>query len=162
MKVGRRDTAEPSPDAESGCTVHESMHKLVHLLPRIARGLRRPAAEPVRPDGVALGSSHGSALALVREHETTVGALATSLDLTLATVSGLMTDLEKVGFVERVADPTDRRRTIVRTSPAQQTFVDTWLAGASAPIVRVLQQLSPAERAVFIKAMGLLDAELNG
>jgi DNA-binding MarR family transcriptional regulator len=76
-------------------------------------------------------------------------------------VSGLVADLERVGFVERSADPADRRRIIVRVRPGHEAVVDAWLEGATAPLVRTLLQLSPRERAVFVKAMGYLDAELN-
>ncbi len=113
-------------------------------------------------DGVALGPRHGSALSLLREHQSTVGALAVALDLNLATVSGLVADLERVGFAERSTDPADRRRTIVRIAPGSDGLVNAWLEGATAPIVRALQQLSPEERTIFIKAMGYLEAELNG
>jgi DNA-binding MarR family transcriptional regulator len=124
--------------------------------------MRRAPKEPVVLDGVPLGPRHGSALSLIREHESTVGVLASALDLNLATVSGVVADLERVGFAERSTDPEDRRRTIVRITPGSEALVDTWLEGATAPIVRALQKLSPAERTTFIKAMGYLEAELNG
>lgn len=151
-------TDDPS-DRE--CTVHDGMRRLVQLLPRVMRGMRRRAVEPVDRHGVALGPRHGSVLALAREDERTVGALATELDLNLATVSGLVADLERIGFVERSADPADRRRTIVRIPSGQERVVDTWLAGATAPLVRALRQLSAEERATFVKALVVLEAELN-
>jgi DNA-binding MarR family transcriptional regulator len=143
------------------CTVHEGMQTLVQLLPRVVRGWRHRPDEPTELEGVALGPRHGSALALLREQEATVGALATALGLNLATVSGLVADLQRVGFVERSADPADRRRVIVRVRSGHEAVVDAWLEGATAPLVRTLQLLSPQERAVFIKAMGYLEAELN-
>ncbi len=149
-----------SGDAD-GCTVHEGMRKLVQLLPRVMRGMRRRPEEPVVLAGVTLGPRHGSVLALVDERPATVGALAADLDLNLATVSGLVAELERVGFVERSADPADRRRTIVRIAPGSEEVVEAWMEGASAPIVRALQHLSPEERGTFIKAMNYLEAELN-
>jgi DNA-binding MarR family transcriptional regulator len=153
-----------SPDGSAAadrCTVHEGMRHLVQLLPRVMRGIRRHPTEPVPTERTGLGPRHGSALALLREGQTTVGGLASRLELTLATVSGLVGDLERVGFVERSTDPTDRRRTIVRVVPSEEGVVDAWLDGASAPIARALRRLSPEERATFVKAMGYLDAEVN-
>jgi DNA-binding MarR family transcriptional regulator len=147
--------------AESGCSAHEGMRKLIQLLPRITRGLRRKPTEPVVLDSVPLGPSHSSALALIQESRSTVGALAIALDLSMATVSGLVADLERVGFAERSPDPGDRRRTLVRIVPGSEELVEVWLEGATAPIMRALQHLSPEERATFVKAMGLLEAELN-
>lgn len=152
---------EPGLSGDAGCTVHEGLHNLVLLLPRVARGLRRRREAPVVIDGMPLGRRHGAALALLREQPCTVGALAATLELNLATVSGLVADLERAHFVERSADPGDRRRTIVRIVAGREDAVGAWLATTTAPIVRALEQLSAEERATFVKAMGLLDAELN-
>jgi DNA-binding MarR family transcriptional regulator len=161
-EIGERGAGPGDPVvALHECTVHDGLRHLVQLLPRVMRGLRRRPGEPIELEGVTLGPRHGTGLALLREDESTVGALASALGLNLATVSGVVADLERVGFVERSADPADRRRTIVRIRPGHEGVVDAWLEGATAPLVRTLRQLSPYERAVFIKAMGYLDAELN-
>ncbi|WP_405913795.1 MarR family winged helix-turn-helix transcriptional regulator [Streptomyces sp. NBC_00963] len=156
--------AEP-PDpggvpAAAPCTVHEGLRNLVQLLPRVARALRSRTGRGGVSDTV-LGPRHGAALALLREEGTTVGNLAAVLDLNLATVSGLVADLERAGFAERSTDPADRRRTLVRIVPDREAAVDRWLEESAAPITRVLQRLSPQERTVFVKAMGYLEAELN-
>jgi DNA-binding MarR family transcriptional regulator len=169
VKINRSQSTPPktgahesSGAAETGCSAHEGMRRLVQLLPRITRGLRRRPAGPIVLDKVPLGPTHGSALALIRENQgVTVGVLATALDLSMATVSGLVADLERVGFAERSPDPADRRRTLVRTVPGSESLVDVWLEGATAPIMRALQQLSADERTTFVKALGLLERELN-
>lgn len=143
------------------CTVPEALRHLVHLLPRLTRGLRRRHGEPRQLHGVTLGPRHGSALALLREGQWTVGSLAAMLDLNLATVSGLAADLERVAFVERSADPADRRRTVVRVRAGMEGAVDAWLEEAAAPIVGALELLTPCERAVLVKAVAYLDAELS-
>jgi DNA-binding MarR family transcriptional regulator len=91
----------------------------------------------------------------------TVGCMAAALGLTLGTVSGILADVERAGFVERSPDPADRRRTIVRLAQGRSDAVGVWLEGASAPMERALDKLSPEERATFVKAMTLLEAELN-
>ncbi len=151
---------DPAVTTEKSCSVHEGVQRLVQLLPRVMRGLRRgtPAADPTTS---GLGARHRSALALVLEQEIAVGSLAAALGLTLPTASGLVADLERVGFVARFADPADRRRTLITVAPGRRQCVEQWLSGASAPVVRVLEQLSPEERSAFVKAMGLLDAELS-
>lgn len=156
------DPAAPaaSVSAERSCSVHEGVQRLVQLLPRVMRGLRRDT-KAVDEDLAGLGARHRSALALVREHDITVGALASALDLTLPTVSGLVGDLERVGFVQRSADPADRRRTLITMNRDRRQCVDDWWTGSTAPVARVLEQLSAEERGVFVKAMRLLDAELS-
>jgi DNA-binding MarR family transcriptional regulator len=123
------------------------------------RGLRRPGTADY--DDVTLGSRHSSVLALVRDGEIAVGTVAQSLDLNLTTASGLIADLERAGLLQRSIDPADRRRTVVAIKSDQQARVNAWIEGATAPIERALQQLSSDERAAFVKAMALLDAELN-
>jgi DNA-binding MarR family transcriptional regulator len=113
-------------------------------------------------DDAALGPRHSAALSLLRERgPMSVGAIATELGLTLATVSGIITDTERAGFVERAPDPDDRRRTIVSLVASQRAAVSLWIDGASAPMQRALDRLSPEERASFVKAMTFLEAELS-
>jgi DNA-binding MarR family transcriptional regulator len=91
-----------------------------------------------------------------------VGILAARLDLTLSTVSGVLADLDRAGFVVRNADADDRRRTIAQITPAKNALVEKWLDGAAQPLARVLDRLAPEERATFLKAMDMLEAELRG
>ena len=77
------------------------------------------------------------------------------------TVSGLLADLDRAGFVERSADDADRRRTVVAIAAAQRPVVEKWLDGTAAPLARVLEKLQPPERAAFFKAMDLLESELE-
>jgi DNA-binding MarR family transcriptional regulator len=87
--------------------------------------------------------------------------LADEVGITLATMSGLVAELERAGFVRRATDPSDRRRTIVALVPGRDAVIEKWLDGVTAPMVRALGKLSPEERATFVKAMEFLEAELN-
>jgi DNA-binding MarR family transcriptional regulator len=169
VKVPRRerDGAAPSRPAAaaSGDEGHESLQdcrrKLVQLLPQVTRGIRRSQTPPTAA-GAKLGPRHGAALSLLDENGAlTVGALAARLGLTLPTTSGIVADVEKAGFVLRTPDPTDRRRTIVSLVPQQNAALGVWLDGATAPMVRALDKLSPDERTALLKAMTFLQAELN-
>ena len=63
--------------------------------------------------------------------------------------------------MERAPDEADRRRTIVQISPAARPQVEEWLDGAAAPLARVLDRLAADERAAFLKAMDMLEAEFR-
>jgi DNA-binding MarR family transcriptional regulator len=102
-----------------------------------------------------------AALEQLRGGPVTVSELASRLDLTLPTVSGVLADLDRAGLVERHADPADRRRTIVEIVPEQRVLVLEWLDGAAGPLARVLDKLAPSEQAAFLKAMNLLETELR-
>jgi len=140
----------------------DCLRKLVQLFPQVSRGLRRRQLPAAVVDDAALGPRHSAALSLLREHgPLSVGRIASELGLSLATVSGIISDAERAGFVERAPDPGDRRRTIVSLAPTQRAAVSSWIDGASAPMERALDRLSPDERASFVKGMTFLEAELN-
>jgi DNA-binding MarR family transcriptional regulator len=111
--------------------------------------------------GAPLGPRHVAALQQLRGGPVTVGELAAGLGLTLPTVSGVLADLDRAGFVDRRPDPADRRRTLVQIAPDQAAIVGKWLDGAASPLARVLDKLAPSEQAAFLKAMDMLEAELS-
>jgi DNA-binding MarR family transcriptional regulator len=135
--------------------------RLMQLLPRVTRGMRRWQDRTAPPMTAPLGPRHVAALQQLRGGPVTVGELAARLGLTLPTVSGVLADLDRAGFVERHPDPADRRRTIAQIAPAQATLIGELLDGAASPIARVLDKLAPGEQEAFLKAMDLLEAELR-
>jgi DNA-binding MarR family transcriptional regulator len=136
--------------------------RLMQLFPRVTRGMRRWQDSAAPPAPAPLSPRHVAALEQVRDGPVTVGELASRLGLTLPTVSGVLADLDRAGFIERHPDPADRRRTIVRIVPGQATVIGEWLDGAARPLARVLDKLTPAEQEAFLKAMDLLETELRG
>src|SRR3989442_10178523 len=107
--------SKPSQAEVATCSVNEGMKQLVGVLPRVIRGLKRhrdPAAVGLWRSA-QLGQRHGSALYFLTDGPKTVGELAADLELGLATVSGVVAELDRAGLVERQQDPADRRRTIV-------------------------------------------------
>jgi DNA-binding MarR family transcriptional regulator len=135
--------------------------RLMQSLTRVTRGMRRWQNHAAPPVSASLGPRHVAALQLIRGGPVTVSELAARLGLTLPTVSGVLADLDRAGFVERHPDPADRRRTIVEITPAKAAVTGDWLDGAASPIARVLDKLSPSEQEAFLKAMDLLEAELR-
>jgi DNA-binding MarR family transcriptional regulator len=147
---------------ETGISQHSALClRLMQIFPRVTRGMRRwQDGAPQAP--ASLGPRHVAALQQLRGGPLTVGELAARLGLTLPTVSGVLADLDRAGFVERRPDPADRRRTIAAIVCAQAPLIDEWLDGAASPLARVLDKLSPSEQQAFVKAMDLLETELRG
>ena len=135
--------------------------RLMRLFPRVMRGMRRHQDQTTPQTAVPLGPRHVAALEQLRDGPLSVGALAAGLGLTLSTVSGVLAGLDLAGFVERSADQADRRRTIVQITPQARIAVQQWLDGAAAPLARVLDKLDADERAAFLKAMDMLEAEFR-
>ena len=149
-------------DAAGGSEHSALCLRLVQLFPRVIRGMRRWQDRAAPPAPAPLSPRHVAALEQIRGGPVTVGELASRLGLTLPTVSGVLADLDRAGLVERRPDPADRRRTIVQISPGQATLIGQWLDGASRPLARVLDKLTPGEQEAFLKAMDLLETELRG
>jgi DNA-binding MarR family transcriptional regulator len=135
--------------------------RLMQMFPRITRGMRRWQSQVSLPTEPPLSPRHAAALEELRDGPLTVGELAERLGLTLPTVSGVLADLDRAGYVERQPDPADRRRTIARISPTKASLITHWLDGAASPIARVLDKLDAAEQETFLRAMSLLENELS-
>jgi DNA-binding MarR family transcriptional regulator len=148
--------------AETNATQHSAMClRLMQLLPRITRGMRRSQDRAAPETITPLGPRHVAALEHLRAGPVTVGCLAGQLGLTMSTVSGVLADLDRAGYVERKADADDRRRTFVEIPEGKRAEIQQWLDGAARPMARVLDRLDPAERAAFLKAMDMLETELR-
>lgn len=148
--------------AETNATQHSAIClRLMQMLPRITRGMRRSQDRAAPETITPLGPRHVAALEHLRDGSLTVGCLAAQLGLTMSTVSGVLADLDRAGYVERKADTGDRRRTLVEITPAKRAEIRQWLDSAARPMARVLDRLDPAEQAAFLKAMDLLETELR-
>ena len=147
---------------EAGGSAHSALClRLMQLFPRVSKGMRRYQAPAGPQTPASLGPRHVAALQQLRDGPLTVSELASRLELTLPTVSGVLADLDRAGFVTRQPDPADRRRTIVQITPAQSTLIRKWLDRAANPLARVLDKLAPSEQQAFLKAMDLLETELR-
>lgn len=135
--------------------------RLMQMFPRITRGMRRWQNQASPATQEPLSPRHAAALEQLREGPLTVGELAGRLGLTLPTVSGVLADLDRAGYVERQPDPADRRRTIAQIAPAKASLISQWLDGAASPIARVLDKLDAAEQETFLRAMSMLENELR-
>jgi DNA-binding MarR family transcriptional regulator len=154
-------TAEPVDADLNAETCLVMSTRLARMFPRVIRSFRRHQEQAAPADSAPLGPRHVAALQQLLDGPVGVGDLAGRLVLTLPTVSGLVADLDRAGFVERRSDHRDRRRTIVEITPARRPAVDAWLEGSVAPLARVLDRLEPVERVAFLKAMDLLEEELS-
>jgi DNA-binding MarR family transcriptional regulator len=104
-----------------------------------------------------LGGRHVSVLfALAMTGPISVGELAERLGLSPATVSQLMGELDRGGFVERREDPRDRRRIIVSLSDRHRGPIERYARQRLQPFRVALETLSPEERATFLRGWRIL------
>jgi DNA-binding MarR family transcriptional regulator len=78
-------------------------------------------------------------LSIIDQHgRITAGALARESRLTTGAITGVIDRLERAGYVQRTADPNDRRRVLVELTPAARE--GSWelfgpLAESTAPLL---------------------------
>jgi DNA-binding MarR family transcriptional regulator len=141
--------------------------ELLVALRTVVKGLER-APISVDPSREAAWSQtnpaprHVAALMqVVADEGMSVSTLAARLGVSLATASQVVTDLEAGGLVERIADPTDRRRTLVRVSDTHRDLADALLDTRLRPVQRALDRMRPADQRAFVRGLDLVAEELG-
>ena len=130
-------------------------HRLRPVLTRIARRMRQAAAGDLSP-------TQGAALATIDCHgPLTPSELAVREHIQRPTATRVLARLEEAGLVERTADPTDRRSTLVATSAEGRALLARIRERKDAYLVTRLDSLSPDELATLERAAGILERVLD-
>ncbi|MFD0541762.1 MarR family winged helix-turn-helix transcriptional regulator [Actinomadura luteofluorescens] len=104
-----------------------------------------------------LGPRHVPALMqLVLHGPVPVGVLAGHMALSPATVSQLVGELERGGFVERRPDERDRRRMIISLSGRHREMIERFAWRRLRPLRVTLETLAPDERSLFLHGWRVL------
>ncbi|MFB4307985.1 MarR family winged helix-turn-helix transcriptional regulator [Actinomadura sp. GTD37] len=141
--------------AGSDASIDADLEALVQLMGRMMRRMKGGQAEAEelihRVKEAGLGPRHVPALMqLVLHGPAPVGVLARHMALSPATVSQLVGELQRGGFVERRPDERDRRRMIVSLAEAHRESVERFAWRRLRPLRTTLESLTPAERAHFL------------
>lgn len=75
--------------------------------------------------------------------------IADSLQVTRATVTGLVDSLERDHYVKREPDPNDRRSTLIQLTEEGKTFMENMLPDHFSNITHTMHELSPDELNTF-------------
>lgn len=137
----------------------EEIQEVLGSVPLIEAYFRRGPGEmppPLREvfDAHGLTARHGGVLAqLAVSRSISVTQLARRMGVSLSTASELVGQLSRAGLVARTEDPTDRRRTLVALADGHRATVEAYVARRSAPLLAVLDQLSPRDMEGFAKGL---------
>jgi len=139
------------------------------LLADLLRGLKHgvavgSASDSLKRDILAagLGERHGRLLVtLAATGPLSVGELAAKMGLAAPTVSLLVGEANRAGFVDRCEDDCDRRRTIVSLPERTRAPLERVARATAQPLRRTLEQLDPTARLHFLQGLGLLVSELG-
>ena len=140
----------------------DSSDLLIALGAVVKRLKNRPLPEHSSLSGVPLAPRHISTLLQIAQVAPLgMSELAEHMNVSLATVSQVVTDLEEWGLVERTTDPADRRRTLVNVAAAHQPTTRLIFEQRLRPLERALRRLEPDERTALIRGLGVLAEELD-
>jgi DNA-binding MarR family transcriptional regulator len=130
-------------------------HRLRPVLTRLARRMRQATTGDLTP-------TQGAALATVDCHgPLTPSELATRERIQRPTATRVLARLEEAGLIERTADPTDRRSTLVVASAAGRAFLAEVRERKDAYLATRLDSLSPDDLATLERAAGILERVLD-
>lgn len=88
------------------------------------------------------------------EPDLTPGRLAELTGLTTGAVTGVLDRLERAGFVQRVGDPADRRRTLVRVSQSRGEELGATYDPLERAIEAIVGRLDPRALTTITDVMG--------
>ena len=119
---------------------------VMNLLTRVSRDVYRRATEDV----IGIGLKKFIALDYLREQGgTSQSQLGETLHLDKNNCVILLNELEDPGYVERLRDPTDRRRHLVAITPAGEKALETAEEKLETLEEEGLGRLTPDERATL-------------
>ncbi|MEU9020685.1 MarR family winged helix-turn-helix transcriptional regulator [Actinomadura sp. NPDC048394] len=149
--------ARAGTDSTGDTAVDTDLETMVQIMGRMFRGMkgRRAHEEAEELIGLVkaagLGPRHVPVLiGLVLNGPVPVGVLARHMALSPATVSQLVGELQRGGFVDRRPDERDRRRMIVSLHEERRALVERFAWRRLRPLRMTLEALGPAEREHFL------------
>lgn len=141
--------------------MNDPINNLGFLLNEVHRMVRRDFDERVRPTGLTQGQWR--ALAYVSRMEGINQArLAERMEIRPITLGRLIDRLQEAGWVERRADPEDRRVCRLYLTPAAQPVIRRLRALASETLDRALAGIGAQRRTQLVSTLKQIKENLSG
>jgi len=130
-------------------------HRLRPVLVRLARRMRQQA-------GAELSPTQGAALGTIDCHgPLTPSELAARERIQRPTATRVLARLEEAGLIERTADPSDRRSSLVSVTDSGRALLISVRDRKDAYLAQRLDRLSPEDLAALDRAAGILERVLE-
>jgi DNA-binding MarR family transcriptional regulator len=141
----------PATDTTMAPDLAETAARLRLSATRLARILRQQSDAGLTPTQIsALATMH-------RSGPIPIGTLADEEQVTAPTATKIVDKLQAAGLVQRLADPTDRRVSLVSLTAHGEALLDDIRARKTAWLTTRLHELSPADVAVLTDALVVLE-----
>lgn len=163
MSSGNPSSGNPSSgNPTSDSPTSDSTALLIALGAVVKRIKHRPIPENPALQGVPFAPRHISMLLQVaQDGPIGMSELAERMQVSLATASQVVGDLETWGLVVRETDSNDRRRTLTSVAPQHRAHVRAIFEQRLRPLDRTLRRLEPDQRAGLIQGLMTLAEELD-
>lgn len=125
-------------------------HSIRLVVGRLARRLRQRTLGGLTPSQLSVLAT------LSRQGRTSLGDLAEKEGVAPASISGIVGRLVDKGLVARLANPTDRRSTLVEMTEEGRKLLEKGRSERTAFLAARLEQLSSEEREILAKAVSIL------
>ena len=136
------------------------MDELLRAVKAAWRGFQEQFRRELEVHGVHPGQQY-ILIALTREDNLPVGVLAERLEVEGPTVVRAVQRLEAAGIVERVPDPADRRRALVRLTARGRRLEPAVVGAMTAIEERAVHGLSERDRQKLLDLLGRVTANLR-
>ncbi|QMU68644.1 MarR family winged helix-turn-helix transcriptional regulator [Streptacidiphilus sp. P02-A3a] len=147
---------EPVPEAAAGPAVDPAqVQRLTDVVTRLRRALRSSIRTEYPWESLPMAQVE--LLQTLAIEPLRVGELAARQRLAPNTVSGLIGKLLDAGFVDRQADPGDRRTARIALTEAGHRQLADWQRAHERRMATALAAISPQDSAAIISALGGLE-----
>lgn len=137
----------------------DAMHQIALGLARLAALARQDEWRAGEAEGITPTQGDIVIALALRPEGMRVGALAAQLHVSQATASDALAALDRKALIERYADPSDRRATLLRLSRKGRALAKRWPNGYA----RVIDTLSPKDQAtlmgIVVRAIAALERQ---
>ncbi len=134
----------------------DDIDRLRLVLLRLTRRIRTRASGIITPSQLAILGT------IIRHERITVGQIAELEHVKPPSVSKIVASLEQTGYVERTADPADRRCTHITATATGLAYADTVRAAGRTWLAEQLDDLDVLDVVAIERAMPALERLLGG
>lgn len=131
-------------------SIQDELIEVLELVQRVQRAVHRSKSlHKPQLSTVATGLTMAQLRALITLDDggqVTVGQLAERLGIGMPAASSIIDRLVEEGLADRRQDPVDRRRAVVRASPAGSESVAALRQGPKEVVLAVIGRMTPTER----------------
>ena len=142
----------PSSPSQAETATSDVAARLRLAVARLQRIVRQQAMG-------GLNLAEGSCLAIIDRHgPLSLSDVASRENLSAPTITKIVMRLENQGLIERLADPTDRRVSLVAVSKNGATLLERVRSSRTAYLHRKLRELSEKDLGLLLAALPVLEA----